>query len=323
MGEYEDVTEVWSTPYIAPRTRGIDVFIDGHSHEVTPAMIVKNSEGKDVIITQTGTKLKNVGRLTIGTDGAVKTELLSNFDGRDEATIKIVNDIKARFEDTLNAHLSYSSFDLLAMDENTDWLVRNGETNLCNIVADAFLASARETNTGTADIAIINAGGLRSNIKAGEVRFSDALSVLPFNNTVCICEIPGQSILDELEMGARLLPHNSGGFLHVAGMTYTVDATIPTPVILDDKNMLVAISGDRRVKDAMVNGEPLDPEKSYKVASISYILYQKGDGHQFRGAKVIEPDYMAADNAFAHYLRDFERLPERYKEAQGRITIIK
>ena len=323
LGEYEDVTEVWSTPFIAPRTKGIDVFIDGHSHEVTPAMHVKNSEGKDVIITQTGTKLHNVGKLTISTKGEITTELISKVDGKNEKISALINDIKARFEDAMDEHLSYTSFDLLAMDEKGDWLVRANETNLCNLVADAFLDSAKETKTGKADIAFTNAGGLRTNIKAGEIKFSNALSVLPFNNTICISEVPGQTILDELEMGARLLPKNSGGFLHIAGMTYTVDSTIPTPVIIDDKNMFVAVSGDRRVRDVKVNGEPLDPAKMYKVVSISYILYQKGDGHIFRDSKVIEPDYAAYDVVFAKYLKQFKVLPEKYSKPEGRIKFVK
>ena len=323
LGEYEDTTEVWSAPFIAQRTKGIDVFIDGHSHEITPALKFKNAEGKEVTITQAGTKLAYVGKVTIKTDGGVSTELLDHADGKNKKIAALINDIKSYFEDTLNAHLSNTSFDLLAMNEKGDWLVRNGETGLCNIVTDSFLASTKDTKTGNADIAIINGGGIRTNIKAGEIKYSDAMSVLPFNNTVCICEMPGQTILDELEMGARLLPLNSGGFLHVAGMTYTADATIPTPVIFDDKNMLVGISGDRRIKDAKVNGEPLDPAKMYKVVSISYVLYEKGDGHQFKDSKVIEPDYITYDMAFARYIRQFETLPEKYRNAEGRIKFVK
>ncbi len=222
----------------------------------------------------------------------------------------------------MRQHLTYTSFDLKAMDGST-WLLRDNETNMCNIVMDSLLASARETKTGKADIAILNAGAMRTNVNAGEVTYNNALSVLPFNNTVCISEISGQTLLDELEHGARFMPAQNGGLLHVAGMTYTIDATIPTPVLVDENNMFTGISGDRRIKDARVNGEPLDPAKKYKVVSISYVIYQKGDGHQFKGAKIIEPDYLTTDAVFAHYLRDFKYLPEKYKNAEGRIKIVK
>ena len=323
LGEYEDVVDAWAVPFIAPRTKGIDVFIDGHSHEITPSLVFKNAESKDVIVTQTGTKLNNVGKLTISKEGKITTELINKVDGRNAKITALINEKKAIIDGALGEHLSHTSFDLLAKDEKGNWLVRANETNLCNLITDAFLDSAKRTKTGKADIAVNNAGGFRTDIKAGEIKYSDVLSVLPFNNTVCICEVPGQSLLDELELGAQGLPGNNGGFLHVAGMTYTVDSSIPTPVIVDDKNMLVAISGDRRVSDVKVNGEPLDPQKMYKVVSTSYVLYMKGDGHLFKGAKVIEPDYIAYDLTLVNYVKQFETLPEKYRNAEGRIKFVK
>ena len=169
---------------------------------------------------------------------------------------------------------------------------------------------------------MINAGGIRTNIKAGEITFKDVLSVVPFSNTVCICDIPGQTILDELEMGAHVMPQGNGGLIHASGLTYTVDTRIPTPAIMDEHNMLKEISGDRRIKDVMINGEPLDPEKTYRVAAVSYFIYMRGDGHVFKGAKLVEPDYMTVDQAFAKYVKELGVIPERYRNAQGRVKVI-
>ena len=319
----DGITEAWSSEYIARRTRGIDVFIDGHSHEVVPSMAVKNLDSQDVIITQTGTKLINVGRLTINTEGKIKTELLNDFDGRDEKIVKFVDEIKSHFAGTMNTHMSNTSFDLLAMDENGNWLLRNGETNLADLVADAFLVSARETKTRSADVAVVNAGTIRKNIKSGEITFFDVMNVLPFPNTICIFEVPGQTLIDELEVGARILPENFGGFLHVSGVTYTIDETVPSPVKLDEHKMFTGIEGKRRVSDVKINGEPVDPEKMYKVVSTNYVLRERGDGHAFNGSKMIEADYGTLADSLAHYLKDFETLPERYRKAQGRIKFIK
>lgn len=71
------VTEEWSSLVVAANTSDIDAIIDGHSHEVTPSLVVKNKEGWDVPITQTGTKLANIGKLTI-TDGGITTELIGS-----------------------------------------------------------------------------------------------------------------------------------------------------------------------------------------------------------------------------------------------------
>ena len=322
LGEYEDVTEVWTTPYIAPRTRGIDAFIDGHSHEVTPSLKFKNLDGKETPIVQTGTKLHNIGRVVIDTKGEVTTGLVSSVDGKDEKISALIAELKARYEDTLQQTLSYTSFDLRAMDDEGTWLVRNGETSLCDLATDAMLHSVGRTKSGYADVGLYNGGGLRSDIKAGEIKFQDALSVMPFNNTVCIVEVTGQTLLDELEHGARLMPNRSGGFLHVSGMTYTIDTRIPTPVKVDSKNILIGIEGERRIKDAKINGEPVDPEKKYRVVSISYVLTGLGDGHVFAGARLVEPDYDVASDVFARYIKTFDRLPERYRQSQNRITII-
>ena len=318
----QDVTDVWTSTYIAARTRGIDAFIDGHSHEVIPALYIKNADGKDTPITQTGTKFANIGKLTITTTGQVKTELVSSVQSRDEKITALIQDIQARYEDTLQRHLSYTSFDLSVKNENDEWLTRNGENALCNIVTDSFLASARETKTGRADIALCNAGTFRNNIKAGEIVFGDVLSVMPFPNTLCIMEISGQTLLDELEHGVRTLPKLDGGFLHFSGLTFTVDTRIPSPVKVDDSNTLLEISGERRIRDVKVNGEDINPEKLYRVVSTSFVLREGGNGHVFRGAKLIEPDYMVQSDAFAHYLQKFDVLPERYREFQGRITVI-
>ena len=324
LGEYKNLTKLeWSVPFIAVRTRGIDAFIDGHSHEVTPGLLFKNLDGKDVVVTQTGTKLINIGQLVITTEGRILTELVSDVDSRDEKINALIEGIKARYDDTLRQPLTYTSFDLPVKDAAGEWIIRDAEQGICNLATDAMLYSTRDTKTGRADIGLFNAGGLRSDIKAGVVTFNDALSVMPFNNTVCIVEVSGQTLLDELEHGARVLPTAHGGLLHVAGMTYTIDTRIPTPVKVDDKNILISIEGERRVKDVKVNGEPLDPEKLYKVVSISYVLTALGDGHVFKGARLIEPDYATASDSLAHYLRSFEFVPEKYSHGEGRMTVIK
>ena len=77
LGE-TDIREGWSAQEIVAELTGIDAVIDGHSHDVTPGLTVKSKEGKDVVITQTGTKLANTGKMTITTDGKISTELIDS-----------------------------------------------------------------------------------------------------------------------------------------------------------------------------------------------------------------------------------------------------
>ena len=62
-------------------TNGIDAVIDGHSHETVPAAVLTNMDGKAVPMSQTGTKLADIGKMTIGTDGSITTELIDHVSG--------------------------------------------------------------------------------------------------------------------------------------------------------------------------------------------------------------------------------------------------
>ena len=323
LGEYKDVTPVWSAPAVAANTRGIDAIIDGHSHEVTPELKIKNLDGQDVIITQSGTKLIYIGKVTINKAGKISSELVSPEDvkGKDENIAKYIDEIKASYEGILNQKLSHTDFILRAKDDNGNWLVRNGETGLSDLVMDALLAASAKTSTGRADIAFLNGGAIRTNIKPGDITLGNIFDVLPFINQVCLVEVSGQSILDDLEIGARLAPNISGGFLHSVGLTYTIDTSIPTPVKVDEKNNVIEISGARRICDVFVRGEKLDPNKIYKVISVDYVLLEHGDGHLFKGAKVIEPAFTLPYEILGDYVNQFETLPEKYKNPEGRIKI--
>ena len=324
LGENKDgLIKEWGAPFIAENTRGINAVIDAHSHEVTPALKLKNLDGQEVIITQTGTKLIYLGKLVINTKGKLTTQLLSKneISGRDEHVTNFINELKARYEETLKNKIAYVSFDLRATDEQNNWLIRNAETGLCNLITDAFLNSAAETPTGKADIAICNGGGIRANIKAGEINFGDVLDVAPFSNLMCIIEMPGQTILDALEFGAKLLPVKSGAFLHTAGLTYKVNTSIPTSVIFGEHGEFLGVKGERRVYDVFVNGEKLDPEKIYKVAGTDYTLRAGGDGYRFNNSKVIEDAYMLYAEAISHYLKKLQVVPEKYNAPENRVII--
>ena len=323
LGEYKDVTEHWSAPSVIANTRGIDAVIDGHSHEVTPQLTLKNLDGQDVIISQTGTKLIHIGKMIIHKDGTISSTLINPEDvkGKDENIVKFIDEIKASYESSLSQKLSHTDFILRAKDDNGNWLTRNGENCLCNLIADSIFASAAKTGTGRADIALFNAGGVRTNINSGDITLNDVINVLPNYNYVCMAEVPGQSILDDLEIGVRRLPQLDGGFLHASGMTYTIDLSIPSPVKVDDNRQVISISGDRRICDVFVNGEPLDPNKIYKVISLDYILFANGNGHLFKGAKLIEPNFALHYEILGDYINQFETLPEKYKNPEGRIKI--
>ena len=112
--------------------------------------------------------------------------------------------------------------------------------------------------------------------------------------------------------------------MHVSGITYTIDASMPSAVKKDENGMLVVTPGKYRVKDVTVGGEPLDPDRLYTVCSSDYILKNAGDGNKIRYTRMLKDNFTMDIDALADYIRSFGgNLPEEYRnpEGQGRIRI--
>ncbi|MCI8478902.1 MAG: BMP family ABC transporter substrate-binding protein [Oscillospiraceae bacterium] len=316
-------TDVWKASAVVANTTGIDVIIDGHSHEEIEKEIT-NKDGETVLWAQTGTKLANIGKVVIDTKtGEISCELVSGYDKQDETVAAFVAEINAKFEDTLKKVVAKTDVALTTLDpESGERAVRSAETNLGDLCADAYRIMLGS------DIAFVNGGGVRADIKAGDITYSDIISVHPFGNEACMVETDGQHILDALEMGARLLPEENGGFLQVSGLTYTVDTSIPSSVVLNDENEFVKVEGDYRVKDVKVNGEDLDLTKTYTLASHNYMLKSGGDGFvMFKDAKLIKDCVMVDNQVLINYIVDELKgvVGEDYADpkGQGRITVLK
>lgn len=149
----------------------------------------------------------------------------------------------------------------------------------------------------------------------------------PFGNELCVVEATGQEILDALELGASQLPGESGGFLHVSGMTYTVDLSVESSVLLDENGMFQGVEGEYRVKDVTIGGEPLDLEATYTLASHNYKLKDCGDGYTMFQDNVFLQDSVMLDNqVLINYIIDGLGgiVGEEYADpyGQGRITIL-
>ena len=313
-------------------TTGIDALIDGHSHTTEPSMLVADKSGRKVLYTQTGTKLNNIGKLTISKDGSVKAELVAEAE-KDEAVTAFIEDIKAQYESLVNTVVAHTEVELSITDENGVRAVRNRETAIGDLCADAYRAVA------DTDIAFVNGGGIRATIKKGDITTANMISVHPYGNALCSCYATGAEILDALEHSVvntaataasdGKAVGESGGFLQVSGIKFTIDTSIPSSVKKDDKGLFVAVEGERRVKDVFVeeNGEwvPIDPEKTYTVACHNYLLQDMGDGYTMFTDNVYILDKVLIDNQVSiNYICDFlgGNVGSEYAEPQGRITVI-
>ena len=196
-----------------------------------------------------------------------------------------------------------------------------GETNLCYLVADAYRYSL------WADIGLANGGGVRADIAVGEITYQDLLSVQPYGNELCLVEATGQEVLDALEMGVRLYPESSGGFLQVSGVTFTVDAYIPSSVQVSDQGAFLGVDGPYRVTDVMVGGQSLELDKVYTVSSHNYLIKSGGDGFTMFQDNTLLKDSVILDNqALISFFTDEMggQVGADYQDpaGQGRITIL-
>ncbi len=313
-------------------TDGIDAVIDGHSHSTVPCELVDNKIGGKVVYTQTGTKLEHIGKLTITPTGAITAELVETTE-KDPQTEAYIESIKSEYEAAVNAVVAHTDVELSVTDENGVRMVRNRETAIGDLCADAYRAISG------ADIAFVNGGGIRATIKKGDITTADMIAVHPYGNMLCMCYATGQEILDALELGSMNTQAissqdgkavgESGGFLQVSGLKYTIDTSIPSSVVRDSDGLFVEVAGERRVKDVYVlkNGEwvALDPNATYTLACHNYKLQDMGDGYTMFVDNTYILDKVMLDNQVIinYIVNDLGgNVGEEYAKPQGRITVI-
>ena len=292
----------WTSREVIANTTGIDVVLDGHSHSTIAGETVQNKDGKAVILSSTGDKLRNLGRLVIKADGTMTTSLIAaaDYTKQDVAMDAYIAEIKLQYEATLNEVVAKTDVALTVKDPATGKrMVRNQETNLGDLCADAYRTLL------DADIAFVNGGGIRADIPAGDITYGQIIAVHPFGNMACSIEVTGQQILDALELGCASTPGESGGFLQVSGLTYEIHTYIPSGVQLDENKMFQGVEGERRVKNVKVGGAPIDVNKTYVLASHNYMLKDGGDGYSmFKGAKVLRDEVMIDNQVLINYIKD-------------------
>lgn len=326
----------WSYADVISHTNGIDVFLDGHSHD-TEQVVTKNKDGAEVTRSSCGSKLSAVGYSHITSDGKITETGIWTWTDPDGAprTLGLHNKITdyidksmSELEEQLHKVVAHSSVLLTvndpdAVDSNGNpiRMVRRAETNLGDFCADALRSASG------ADIAIMNGGGIRADLKKGDVTYSDIISVFPFGNMLCVIEATGQQILDALEWGSRYVPAQSGGFLQVSGLSYEIDVSIPSGCKTDDNGLFIGVEGQRRVKNVMTGGVPLDPEKTYTLAGTEFTLLEHGDGiNMFNDCTVTEDRVKLDNQILIDYILDElgGNIGNEYADptGQGRITII-
>ncbi len=315
----DESSEPYTSRSLIANTSGIDVILDGHSHTSIESELVSNKNGEKVLLSQSGNYFDKIGCLTLGTDGKFNSKLLDvkQIDcPMNNSVLDIQNQWKAQVDDDLNTEIAYCSFEMKINDEDGKRIVRKEETNLADFVADGFYYYLNEVEGLDCDITVVNGGGVRTDVPAGEWSYLTCKSVSPFGNVLCLVKVSGKTILDMLEFGERFAGTGgeNGGFMHVGGVTFDVDTSVENTVQINkDKIWTGSPKGKYRVCNVKVYNkktgkyEPLNEKKTYSLGSINYILRSMGDGFAMFGDATLEKDYICEDYLVsARYAGDFK-----------------
>lgn len=308
----------WTSEEVIAHTTGLDAFIDGHSHSTVEMKQVKDKAGNTVVLSQTGSYFSTIGEMTIAANGTITTKLTKEYEGSDATVAALQKTWMDKVEGMLGEKIAETSIEFTINDAEGNRAVRKGATNLFDLNADAFYWYINEVANLDCDVAVMNGGGVRATIEAGDWTYKSCKTVNPFGNVLCLMKVPGQMILDALEFGAKDTPDaESGGFLSAAGLTYEIDSTVKYTGTQDDKGVWQSgPTGEYRVRNVKIYNkttgafEPLDVKKTYTLGGINYTLRNQGDGfnmfQESAGMELVMEGIAMEYEAFAAYLKAFK-----------------
>jgi len=323
---YQEEGNMWPVNELIANTEGLDVVLDAHSHSVIEGVKLADKSGNDVILTSTGTKFASIGKMTIS-GNEIKTELIpvESYEKTDTEVDEYIKKINEEYSEKGKRVVGSTDVRLDMTDGSGTRLIRNKETNLGNLCADAY----REY-TG-ADISYSNGGGIRADIEPGDITFNNLLEVFPYNNIVCVAYVKGSIIRDMLELTTMSYPNEDGSFPHTSGMTFKLDPQVPTSVKLDENGVFVEVAGDRRVSDIRILNretntyEPIEDDKVYSLASHNYYLEDFGGGmSMLEGAEKVENLGVLDVEVLEKYIVENlgGNVGEKYAKVDERINIV-
>ncbi|RDV08631.1 multifunctional nuclease/2',3'-cyclic-nucleotide 2'-phosphodiesterase/5'-nucleotidase/3'-nucleotidase [Arthrobacter sp. RT-1] len=265
----------------------VDAIFTGHTHkEYAWDAPVPGTEGKTRPIVQTGNYGENVGQIQLTVDTATK-QVTAYKAGNVKRTSDAAADLIAAYPrvaavDTIvqkaladAAVIGNQPVGTVTADITTAFTTdatgaakrddRASESTLGNLVADSLLDSLKPTELGGAEIGVVNPGGLRNELyyaPDGTITYAEANAVLPFVNNLWTTSLTGAQLKTLLEQQWQT----------------NADGTVPSRAYLQlglSKNVNYTYDAARaagdRITSVRVNGELLDPAKSYRVGTFSFL----------------------------------------------------
>ncbi|MEV0009737.1 bifunctional metallophosphatase/5'-nucleotidase [Streptomyces sp. NPDC047973] len=302
-------------------TPKVDALVTGHTHQAY-VCTVPDPSGKPRMVTSASSfgKLYTDTTLTYDrrTQDIVRTsvESANHIVSRDQAKAPDMTALISRWN-TLAAPIANRPQGFISADINGRGSTAP-EKPLGNLIADAQLEGLAPADKGGAVVAFMNPGGIRSDLVYaasgsegdGVVTYGEAFTVQPFTNMMTVVDLTGAQLVTALQQQVSGTNEASPKILQVSkGLTYTLDMT--------------KAGADRVVTSSVrLNGEAIDPAKTYRVA-MNEFLSGGGDGFAALGQgtnKLVGASDLDLFNAYlaAHSTADAPLAPP----ATDRITVV-
>ncbi len=335
---------------VAKNVKGIDLFVDGHSHSTTEQIVKAIGEETNVVngtkIVSTGTALANVGVVVYDKDAKTLTDSLvkaAEYTKVDETVAKLVSDRNDAVAKQYGEKIATTEVDLNGSRSGGKTTATNGgtevvfpagignrtaETNLGDFAADAILWQAKKTlGEDKVDAALTNGGGIRETLAKGDISKLDLLAVFPFGNTVATIDVTGAQLLEALEAATCSTPDAIGAFPQVSGMEFTVNALVPyeNGEQYPGSTYFAPANPGSRVTIATVGGEAWNAETTYTIATNDFTA-KGGDTYGvFKAVGNWKDVGVALEDSLINYTTEVLKgtiTAKAYGEAAGRITLI-
>ena len=296
LGYEKNSSEVYYDRGIAMNTRHIDMIIGGHSHTfLNYADWVKNQDNESVPVVQTGSKGICLGYAKIKIDKNGKpTFTYKLIPVKNHLDKKLDPDFSALI-DEYTASVSYKMEEVIG---NCPQAIRKGapESPLYNLTGDALIWMAKEYMDVDADVSLYNSGGLRAEISAGDLTIGDVYAVYPFDNVLSIVTLKGSDLKTMFNYVA-----SSGGLPVNSGVKLVIS--------------------NSKVQSITVNGQAIDNNKTYTVATIDYLVELGRYGFQNATSRTDAPEIIR--DYFVEYFRHLaaQNNGKITAKTDGRVTV--
>lgn len=264
---------------------GIDLFVDGHSHEV-----LNESFGSRLLV-QAGDYGRNIGLVELELEEGQPAKMEASLVGyeelldleADQEIEGLIKEIEEKNRPVLEEVVGQTLVDLDGKREN----VRTRETNLGNLLTDAMIRYTK------GDIAFLNGGDIRADIKKGDVSVGDIISCVPFSSMLTVIEVGEEELFQALERGVDSYPESAGHFPQVSGIEYSFDPG--------------AAPGERIV-GLKVLGQELDRKKpgnrKFNMVTNDFIT-AGGDGYtMLKDRKLVSEEGLLLSDILISYLKE-------------------